>query len=83
MHTILLDTVAILRKRLDAEVSDAFTSRELLKELALDERRQAAFRDIVFRVESTWFGQRSATSVDYTAVRERFHVLSGVGTEAV
>lgn len=82
MHRILVDLVAILRKRSDDDVSDGATSRELLHLLRLDERGRSAFREIVFRVEHAWFGDRPATSADYDVVRERFYLVTGSRQEA-
>lgn len=75
MHYILLDSVRMLRRRFDAEISDSLTSRELLKTLALPYAEYGAIQDIVSRVEQTWFRDRRAGPRDYEAVRDSFRVF--------
>jgi hypothetical protein len=75
MHRLLVDTVALLRKRLDADVSDSLTSRELLRVLALGAVEKQAFQDIVTRVEESWFGERLARADDYAVVRRSFQTF--------
>jgi hypothetical protein len=76
MHQLLQDTVAALRRRLAAEISDALTSREILRALDLRPAERGAFRDMIARVEQTWFAQRSAALDDYDAVRACFAVVA-------
>jgi hypothetical protein len=80
MHQLLADALAVLRKRLDAELSDALTSREILRALALPQTQQSALRDMIARVEQTWFAQRAAALADYDAVRASFQAFTGAGT---
>lgn len=82
IHRLLVDLVAMLRRRLDIDIPDGLTSRELMNRMNLDDGGRVAFREIVFRVEHTWFGERAATSADYAAVRERFYLLAGPRKEA-
>ncbi len=76
MHQLLQDTVAALRRRLAAEISDALTSREILRALALRQAEHDALRDMIARVEQTWFAQRRAAVDDYHAVRASFAVVA-------
>jgi hypothetical protein len=76
MHQLLQDTVAALRRRLAAEISDALTSREILRALALRQPEHDALRDMIARVEQTWFAQRRAAVDDYHAVRASFAVVA-------
>jgi len=76
MHQLLQDTVAALRRRLSAEISDALTSREILRALDLRPPEHTALRDMIARVEQTWFAQRDAALDDYHAVRACFAVVA-------
>jgi len=76
MHQLLQDTVAALRRRLAAEISDALTSREILRTLDLQPPEHTALRDMIARVEQTWFAQRRAALDDYHAVRACFAVVA-------
>ncbi|HEY2228573.1 MAG TPA: hypothetical protein VGI22_12720 [Xanthobacteraceae bacterium] len=75
MHMLLLHGLAHLRARLDQQFSDSLTSREILHSTNLPEDARASLRDVVARVELTYFGQRSAGLTDYTACRESFNAL--------
>jgi hypothetical protein len=76
MHVLLLQGLAHMRHRLDQQFSDSLTSREILHSTDLPEAARAALRDVVGRVELTYFGKRSAGLADYTACRESFHALT-------
>jgi hypothetical protein len=75
MHLLLLHGLAHIRQRLDREFADSLTSREILYSTDLPEAARASLRDVVGRVELTYFGQRPAGLADYTACRESFHAL--------
>jgi hypothetical protein len=75
MHMLLLHGLAHLRARLDQQFSDSLTSREILYSTSLPEAARAALRDVVGRVELTYFGQRPAGQADYAACRESFNAL--------
>jgi hypothetical protein len=75
MHMLLLNGLAQLRARLDQQFSDSLTSREILYSTNLPEAARAALRDVVARVELTYFGQRPAGLADYTACRDSFFAL--------
>jgi hypothetical protein len=76
MHMLLLHGLAHLRQRLDRQFSDSLTSREILHSTDLPEAARASLRDVVSRVELTYFGKQPAGLADYTACRESFHVLA-------
>jgi hypothetical protein len=76
MHMLLLHGLAHLRLRLDQQFSDSLTSREILHSTNLPEAARAALRDVVSRVELTYFGQQPAGRGDYTACRESFNALA-------
>jgi hypothetical protein len=75
MHMLLLHGLAHIRQRLDQQFSDSLTSREILHSSNLPEAARASLRDVVARVELTYFGQRPAGRDDYTACRESFNAL--------
>jgi hypothetical protein len=75
MHLLLLHGLAHIRQRLDQQFSDSLTSREILRSTNLSEAARASLRDVVNRVELTYFGQRPAGLADYTACRESFNAL--------
>ena len=76
MHVLLLQGLAHMRQRLDHQFSDSLTSREILYTTTLPEAARAALRDVVDRVELTYFGKRPAALADYTACRESFNALT-------
>jgi hypothetical protein len=75
MHMLLLHGLAHLRARLHQQFSDSLTSREILHSTNLPEGARASLRDVVVRVELTYFGQRPAGLADYTACRASFNAL--------
>jgi hypothetical protein len=76
MHMLLLHGLAHLRQRLDRQFSDSLTSREILHSTDLPEAARASLRDVVNRVELTYFGKQPAGLADYTACRESFNALA-------
>jgi hypothetical protein len=76
MHMLLLHGLAHLRQRLDRQFSDSLTSREILHSTDLPEAARASLRDVVSRVELTYFGKQPAGLADYTACRESFNALA-------
>jgi hypothetical protein len=76
MHTLLLQSLAYIRERLDTQFADSLTSREILARVPLPPEGMASLRDIVSRVEWTYFGERQATRSDYEACRASFSTLT-------
>ena len=76
MHMLLLQGLAHLRQRLDQKFSDSLTSREILYSTNLPEAARTSLRDVVTRVELTYFGRQPAGLADYTACRQSFHALT-------
>ena len=72
---LLLHGLAHIRARLDQQFSDSLTSREILYSSNLPEAARTSLRDVVNRVELTYFGQRPAGLADYTACRQSFNAL--------
>jgi hypothetical protein len=76
MHVLLLQGLAHIRQRLDQRFSDSLTSREILHSTNLSGNARASLRDVVSRVELTYFGKRPATLADYMACRASFNALA-------
>jgi len=76
MHILLLQGLAAIRAGLDEEFADSLTSREILRRARLPDPGRASLRDIVNRVELTYFGQYPAVLADYQACRASFTTLT-------
>jgi hypothetical protein len=76
MHVLLLQGLAAIRAGLDEEFADSLTSREILRRARLSDPGRASLRDIVNRVELTYFGQYPAVLADYEACRASFNTLT-------
>ncbi len=66
----------IFAQRLDEQFADSLTSREILYSTKLPEAGRSSLRDIVNRVEWTYFGERPAAPADYDACRASFNALA-------
>jgi hypothetical protein len=82
MHVLLLQALAEIRERLDEQFADSLTSREILRSTKLSETGRIPLRDIIGRVEWTFFGQRPAALGDYQACRASFGALTQALHEA-
>ncbi len=78
MHALLLQSLADIRQTLDAKFADSLTSREILRHAPLPEPGEASLRDIIARVEWTYFGEHPAGPADYQACRAQFNELARV-----
>ena len=78
MHALLLQSLADVRRRLDEQFADSLTSREILRNTRLPSRGREPLRDIIARVERSYFGEHAAGPQDYMACRERFTELARV-----
>ncbi|MFL6799749.1 MAG: hypothetical protein ACJ8F3_20325 [Xanthobacteraceae bacterium] len=76
MHVLLLQALVEIRQRLDEQFADSLTSREILRSTKLAEAGRRPLRDIVDRVEWTYFGRRTAGQADYEACRASFDALA-------
>lgn len=83
MHVLLLQGLADIRRHLDEQFADSLTSREILRSTKLSEAGREPLRDIISRVEWTYFGKHPAERDDYLACRSSFdalaHALHGRG----
>ena len=75
MHTLLLQSLADIRRRLGIEFADSLTSREILRGTRLPPQGRASLRAIVAAVEWTYFGGYPAALADYNACRSSFEDL--------
>jgi hypothetical protein len=83
MHVLLLHALTEMRRRRNEHFADSLTSREILRSTRLPEEGRTALRDIVARVEWSYFGEHPADQADYQACRASFdalaQALAGVG----
>ena len=75
MHTLLLQSLADIRRRLGIEFANSLTSREILRGTRLPPQGRASLRAIVAAVEWTYFGGYPAALADYNACRRSFEDL--------
>jgi Domain of unknown function (DUF4129) len=78
MHVLLLRAFAAMRERLGIEFAASLTSREILRRAKLPETGKAPLRDIINRVELSYFGAYPAADRDYAACRESFDRFMGL-----
>jgi hypothetical protein len=75
MHVLLLQGLADIRRHLGEQFADSLTSREILRSTRLSDAGRGPLRDIVARVEWTYFGNYPAERSDYAACRASFDAL--------
>jgi len=78
IHMLLILSLGEIRRHLGEHFAESLTSREILRGTRLSAQGRACLREIVARVEWTYFGGYPATSDDYTACRENFEILRAV-----
>jgi len=76
MHVLLLQALAEIRRRLDEEFAVSLTSREILRSKRLSDDLRRPLREVVARVEWTYFGEHPAVRDDYLACRTSFNALT-------
>ena len=76
MHWLLLNALAEIRRRLAEPIADSLTSREILRRVPLSETGRAALRDLIARVERSYFGEHPADAADYRSCRDSFERLN-------
>lgn len=76
MHVLLLQALAEIRVRLNEQFADSLTSREILRSKQLSDDLRHPLRDVVNRVEWTYFGEHPAEQNDYLACRTSFAALA-------
>ena len=76
IHVLLLQGLAEMRQRVDQQFADSLTSREILRCAKISDAGRSALRDIISRVELTYFGHHPASAHDYAACRASFNALA-------
>lgn len=76
MHVLLLQSLGDIRRRLDERLADSLTSREILHRIRISDLGLASLRDIISRVERTYFGEYPAGVEDYQGCRASFGTLT-------
>ncbi len=76
MHVLLLQSLADIRRYLGEQHADSLTSREILRSTKLSDAGREPLRDIIARVEWTYFGRHPAEREDYAACRASFDALA-------
>ena len=76
MHVLLLQGLADIRRHFGEQFADSLTSREILRSTKLSEAGREPLRDMVTRVEWTYFGKHPAEREDYLACRASFDALA-------
>lgn len=82
MHALLLQALADIRQRRDHAFAESLTSREILRRVRLSAEGEASLRDIVARVEWSYFGEHPAGSEDYRHCRDSFDRLAAALRDA-
>jgi hypothetical protein len=83
MHVLLLQALADIRRRLDEEFADSMTSREILRSRQLSDTLRRPLREVINRVEWTYFGGHPADRGDYLACRASFSALAQALVQAL
>jgi hypothetical protein len=78
MHVLLLQALAEIRRRLDEQFADSMTSREILRSKHLSDDLRGPLREVVNRVEWSYFGDHPAEKNDYVACRSSFSAIARV-----
>lgn len=76
MHVLLLQALAEIRVRLNEQFADSLTSREILRSKQLSDELRHPLRDVIGRVEWSYFGEHPAEQNDYLACRSSFAALA-------
>jgi hypothetical protein len=76
MHVLLLQALADIRRRLDEQFADSMTSREILHSRQVADALRRPLREVINRVEWTYFGGHPAGREDYLACRSSFSTLA-------
>jgi hypothetical protein len=74
IHVLLLQGLADIRQ--GQQFADSLTSREILRTAKLPDAGRTSLRDIINRVELTYFGEHPAALPDYVACRASFNRLA-------
>jgi hypothetical protein len=72
MHKLLLNTIEEIKNQTKLTLPQSFTSREIVKNLGLDQPQTTILGQIVSKVELCWFGNHQPQKEDYLACRAIF-----------
>lgn len=72
MHMLLLRALTEMRQRIGEQFADSSTSREILRHARLSDPGRDSLRDIIARVEWSYFGEHPVAGTDYSACRASF-----------
>jgi hypothetical protein len=75
MHTLLLRSLKEFKKREGEKMIASLTSRELIPIIPLSQEEDEALRDLVFRVEISYFGKNVPVESDWLLAKESFDRL--------
>jgi hypothetical protein len=75
MHVLLLRGLTEMRLHAGESFADSLTSREILRNTRLSQAGRESLRDIVARVEWSYFGEHPAALADYAACRDSYDRL--------
>ena len=78
MHTLLLQSVNELRRKLDISIAASLTSREILYRVSLPAVGKTAFAEVIGWVEISYFGFHEPSRDDYIACRGSYETLTAV-----
>jgi hypothetical protein len=78
MHTLLLQSLEELKRRINKPIASSLTSREILFSSDLPGSGYFAFSDIVLRVEKCYFGTHEPVEADYLACRESYEAFTAI-----
>ncbi len=75
IHLLLLHALNEMRQRLKAQFADSLTSREIVRSAKLPDMGDTALRDVIGRVETSYFGEHPTGAEDYAACRASFDIF--------
>jgi hypothetical protein len=75
IHWLLLSALAEIRERLGIRFPDFLTSREILRRANIPAKGKTLLKDIILRVELSYFGDYPASEQDFAACRNNFELL--------
>lgn len=82
IHTLLLTSIDLLRRRVGQEVPVAMTARELIGHARVTDRSRDDFAALVAAAELCHFGGRPADRLLYERCRAHYELLWGMAPEA-
>jgi hypothetical protein len=72
MHALLLKSLSEFTRAKEKAIDPSLTSREILAALSFRPQEREPLKDIVERVEVSWFGNLEPQGSDYAACRQSF-----------